>query len=369
LCADKYWIAAGALANACLFSIASPKFQFEWLITQPYAVSMTLALTGLLLIDLFGEKRAPTAIALLLMLVAHWVNLTVCVVLVPLIVARRRPRMRALSITAAGAAGGTLFKSLSPAPRTTMNIVPASEWPHAWLELVRTTLAGIVHPYALAALASLAVLAAIRLSRVEKRDESIRAVMIACAAACSYWLVIGTFEHVQLNDYFARYVFPSVLLLAVSTTLLTVTAIRRPTAAAAIACVAFVSAAMFSYGPPSLTSVRKDMDRTIGTLTPAIRAADATVVMGDYWTVWPAVFHANADLYERTGQVGIFGLTFRSEETDRLWLAGTKTTPVVLVAPRLDESLAPLIARVGVPVTFVADRGPLRVYRAGRPPE
>ncbi len=41
--ADRYWIAAGALANACLFLIAAPLVQFDWLIIQPYALSMSLA--------------------------------------------------------------------------------------------------------------------------------------------------------------------------------------------------------------------------------------------------------------------------------------------------------------------------------------
>ena len=367
--ADGYWIAAGALANACLFLIATPPFQFDWLVTQPYGVSMTLALAALLLVDHPESRRTPAAIALVLMLLAHWVNLTVCVVLVPLILARRRGAARPLSLTAAGVAGGALFKFLSTATRTTTNILPAADWPHGWLALLRTTSAGMAHPAGVIVIASLAVVAAFRLSRGTAADESIEAALAALAEACCYWFVIGTFQHVQLNDYFARYVFPSVLLIAVAATLLIATASGRPRLASAIACAAFVGAAIFADGVPSTRLLKKEMDRTIGVLTPAVLAADAKVVMGDYWTVWPAVLHANMALYERTGHAGIFGLAYRSDETDGEWVQRARVEPVVVVAPRFDDASGPLIDRIGIPLTFVEDRGPLRIYLAGAPRE
>jgi len=368
--ADRYWIAAGALANACLLTIASPLIQFDWMVTQPYAVSMTLAFAALLLTDRDDAGRAAAVAAAALVILAHWVNLTVCIVLVPLILARGGARARwQLSITAAGVAGGALFKLLSASSRTTTNIVPPGAWPHAWLQLLRMTWAGMSHPAGLIVLALIALIAAVLVSSDAGGRRSMRAAMTAGVGACAYWMVVGTFEHVQLNEYYARYIFPSLLLVAVATALLIAAASRRPRAAAVMACAALVGGAIFSDGVPSPRLVRKEMDRTIGVMTPAIEAAGATVVMGDYWTVWPAVFHANVARYERTGRADIFGLTYRSDETDREWISSARDHPVVIVAPRFDASLDPLIARIGVPVTFIAVNGPARVYIAGTRPE
>ncbi len=363
--ADRYWIAAGSLANACLLLVAAPLVQFDWLITQPYALSMSLAVAGLLLADRFGKSRTAAFVAPLLMLAAHWVNLAVCVMLVPLILARGRATLQQVSLTAAGVAGGTLIKRWSTAPETTTRILPVVEWPHGWVQLLRTTFASIAHPWGLVAFVSLALIGALVLSRRAPWDESIKGAVIAFASACSYWLVIGTFEHVQRNDYNARYVFPSVLLFAVGMALLVVAASCRPKVVAVIASLVFVVSAGVSYGAPSLKRLRKNMDRTIGVLTPDMMAADATVLAGDYWTVWPAVFHANMVLYERTGHVGVFGLTYRSNQTNEMWLKRMKTDPLVLVAPRSDASSAIWISRLGVPVTFVNDEGPLGVYLVG----
>jgi hypothetical protein len=363
---DRSWIAAGALTNACLLLITSDRFRFEWLITQPYAVSMTLALAALLIFD--RPSRARAAAASLLMLLAHWVNLTTCLVLVPLVVARRSGAMvRALMLTASGTVGGALFRSFSTAPRTTTNIVPAGDWPKAWLELLRTTWAGMSHPGALVALAILATIAGIRMSsRKEGARGSVDAPISAFFAALSYWAIVGTFEHVRLNEYYARYVFPSDLLLAVGAALLIVMPLwpnRR--VVPALACTVFAASVVFNYGVPSVRRVRTHMDRTIGLLTPTIEAAGATVVAGEYWNVWPAVFHANVERYERTGRAGIYGLTFRSDITDREWVRRATIDPVVIAALRFDGSVDPLMTRIGVPVTFVGDRGPLRIYVAG----
>ncbi len=322
-------------------------------------------MAGLLLADRFGKSRTAAFVAPVLMLAAHWVNLAVCVVLVPLILARGRATLQQVSLTAAGVAGGALLKYWSAAPETTTRILPAAEWPHGWAQLLRTTFAGIAHPSGLIIFVSLALIGAVVLSRRSPLDKSIKGAVMAFASACSYWLVIGTFEHVQLNDYYARYVFPSVLLFAVGMALLVVAAARRPRFVAAFACLVFVVGAVVADGVPSVKRLRENMDRTIGVLTPDIMAAEATVVAGDYWTVWPAVFHANMVLYERTGHVGVFGLTFRSEATDQAWLRRATDEPVVLVGSRFDTSAALVISRIGMPVTFVNDEGPLGVYMVG----
>jgi hypothetical protein len=60
--------------------------------------------------------------------------------------------------------------------------------------------------------------------------------------------------------------------------------------------------------------------RIVSHMTGEILATRAMVLAGDYWTVWPAVFHANLVLSERGEHEIIYGLTNRSFVTDPLWV-------------------------------------------------
>jgi hypothetical protein len=46
--AGPYWFATGALANAFFLLTFTDRLQFEWFVAQPYALSMSLAVAGLL---------------------------------------------------------------------------------------------------------------------------------------------------------------------------------------------------------------------------------------------------------------------------------------------------------------------------------
>lgn len=196
------------------------------------------------------------------------------------------------------------------------------------------------------------------------------------SAGLFYWMIVGTFRHVQLNDYFPRYVLPALLLFGVALAMLLVAPLsRHPKVAIGLSTVAFVAGTLVSDGTPSVRRVRSALDRKFGILTPHVITTGATVIAGDYWTVWPAVFHANMQLYERQRRTKVFGFTYRSNPTDPLWLDGCSTENVVLVAPRVDERANEMIATLDVPVTFAAFNGPLAVFivdtqgtRGHRPP-
>jgi hypothetical protein len=362
---DGPWVANGALADACLLFVVSAGLRFDWLITQPYAVSISLALGGLLLLERSRGHRGAIGLAVVLMLLAHWVNLTVSLVIVPLVVVRARSTLAHLSTVAVGAAGGALIKTLSAAPSTTTGILPIGEWPHGWLQLARTASADIAHPAVLAAIVALALFGAVSVAAWSRSDAALKVAAMALLAGLAYWLIVGTLEHVQRNDYYARYVLPSLLLFGVAATRLVIFSDRRARLTAFLASATLAGGAIGAYGAPSLHQVRKNMDRTIGVRTPAIVDLGATVVAGDYWTVWPAVFHANVVRYEKTGRSGIYGLTYRSDATNPLWMRRAETDPAVLVAPRFDKEAPGLIARAGLPITFTMNHGTLVVYRAG----
>jgi len=362
---DGPWVANGALADACLLLVVSTGLRFDWLITQPYAVSITLALASLLLIERSHGHRGVLGVALVLMLLAHWVNLGVCLAIVPLAVVRVRSMLAHVSMVAAGAAGGALIKALSEAPSTTTGILPIAEWPHGWLQLARTASMDIAHPAVLGAIAALALCGAVSAAMSARPAASLRVAAMALLAGVAYWLVVGALEHVQRNDYYPRYVLPSLLLFGVAATRLVIVSDRRSRLTAFLTSATLAAGAISAYGAPSLHQVRKNMDRTIGAMTPAIIDVGATVVTGDYWTVWPAVFHANVVRYEKTGRGGIYALTYRSDPTNPLWMRRADTDPVVLVAPRFDKEAPVYIDRAGVPITFRMNRGELLVYLAG----
>lgn len=93
----------------------------------------------------------------------------------------------------------------------------------------------------------------------------------------------------------------------------------RPAAAAAFLLVP--AAALAAYGPPSLSSVRADLDRVAGLHTSDVLAARCDLVAGAYWSVWPAVFDASLALRERGEERRVWGITHRSNPTVPQWNA------------------------------------------------
>ena len=46
-------------------------------------------------------------------------------------------------------------------------------------------------------------------------------------------------------------------------------------------------------GMPSLAGVRRIIDQRCGAMTAELIDARCTHLAGDYWSVWPAIFHVN----------------------------------------------------------------------------
>jgi hypothetical protein len=57
----------------------------------------------------------------------------------------------------------------------------------------------------------------------------------------------------------------------------------------------------------------------LGQYTPNIIQSGATHIVGDYWNVWTATFHANMALYEMGSDRRIWGVTVRSGPTEIFW--------------------------------------------------
>jgi hypothetical protein len=137
-------------------------------------------------------------------------------------------------------------------------------------------------------------------------------------------LFMGTRAWLKSNQYVPRYLLPSVILVQAALAMLIVVPLSRACDAGtrrllpASVALALLLGAAAAYGLPSPGRVRADLER-LGDLTPDVLAARCTHLAGDYWTVWPTIFHAHLVLNERGEQRPLWGVTFRAQPTSQLW--------------------------------------------------
>jgi hypothetical protein len=267
--------------------------------------------------------------------VAHWVNNSVALFLGPFVLLRRwrglwrAEAMRTLVLLAAGYVIGQALMGLADYHPTDLSALPASEWPRAWRELLRVSSRALGPPVwpvamALELVVGFAGLIGIGRGRIGRSGWSALALL---ATSTALWLLMGTRMWVKINDYEFRYLFPSILLVQTAASGLILAARDSPKAPrrrvdwrfAVGSTFVLVAASTWSYGLPSLAGVRRDVDRKCGALTEDILDSGSTCLAGDYWTVWPSVFHANLVLRERGDSRVIRGVTFRASPTFQLW--------------------------------------------------
>ncbi len=317
---------------------------------------MTLGYAALVALDTRAPGRVRVPLALLLSILAHWVYGAVALYLGSLVVFQvlfepglthrfrdalpqsrtspeigaairriaRSTRFQALFVLAIGFGMGFWLTDLSPHHQTAYDAIPRSKWPHAWYRLVETTveLLGPDHwPLFLAAAALLAV----SIDQAMERRRPWREATSLLAAALLVALFMGTRRWVEINLYDPRYFMPSVILIQGALSLLIVVPFaerlsldwrRRLTRLVAPALLILSVAQV--YGWPSVRGVRSDLDQ-FGAMTRDLIDADCDELAGDYWTVWPAVFHAELTRYEQHRNRRIYGATFRGQPASKYW--------------------------------------------------
>jgi hypothetical protein len=344
--AKRDWPLAGALAAAALLLFAPEAWRFEFLGDQPYGLSGALALAGLALAEPGpGGRRAPARLAAgaALVLLGHWVNAAVGLFLLPLALARAavdvregepwpevRDRLRVDGLLLAGgvALGQALvflWPLVSGQPlRLALGFLPAAEWPAAWAAFLGGAW-GASGPWPLAlAVAAAAGVALLALPpfRAALWPEIERAAIL-CVAALAYALFAGSLRWVADNSFHWRYLAPSAVLVHVAAVALLAEPLARASRAARpafLAALALVpAAALVVSGPPSTTVVRQDLDWKLGRHGDAVLEAGCNLVAGDYWKVWPAVWHATLLARERGLDRRVWGVTHRANPTVEQW--------------------------------------------------
>ena len=311
------WMTAGVLANLLLLLTASRELRFDWFVTQPYGLAIALGCAGLLVLDSSGIR--PWLLGLALLTLASWIHVGMVALLAPLIVVRRRRVAAALGAAVAAAVVGMLLQRLAD-HHITMTLASLASCPHAWWQLGVNAVANVAHPMAaLIACGALVVTLAVFPQR-----SALAAAGSSVAVAAVYWAAIGASEWARLNAYYPRYVYPSLLLLGVAAAIvLTTPLIGHARRSTAVALSGLIIVAAVSYGPPSIQRVRASLDARFGRMTSDVLASNATVVAGDYWTVWPAVFHANIARYRTAGRVDVYGLRIGRKRPIPLWNGGS----------------------------------------------
>jgi hypothetical protein len=344
--AGRDWPLAGALSAAALVAAAPAAWLFEYLGDQPYGLSLLLALAGLAVAEPgAGRRRGWPRLALGLALVAgaHWVNAATGLLLLALAAARAaadrlegeaagavRARLAVDgALLLAGLAAGQVFLRLWPWAtgfplRLDVAPLPLAELPRAWLVLLANAWRESGRWPAVLAAAAAAGLALLSLPPLRPRLPAalLRAGALA-AAALAYALFVGSLGWVRENAFHWRYVAPSAVLVHLAALsllaepLARLPRLARPSAIAALALVP--AAALGAYGPPSLSSVRADLDRVAGRHTADVLGAGCALVAGDYWSVWPAVWHAALVSRERGEPQPVWGVSHRTNATVMQW--------------------------------------------------
>jgi hypothetical protein len=291
----------------------------------------------------------------------------VIVVALPLAVLRRHRVLRTLAVTTCGFAAGVAFSRLSPY-RTPDDVLAPDEWPRAWAQLATNGMTIFAHPAVPAAIAAAAAMAAaviwMRARASARERRHLAAAAIALLVAVIYWLAAGASRWVQLNLYFPRYIYPSLLMCGVAAGLVAA-ALRRdlPRRSTLAAALALSVLTVFRYGVPSPARLRATIDHRYGRLTADAIASGVTVIGGSYWVVWPAVFHANLTSY-RLGGRPVYGLTYRSLATDGLWK--NNSSVIVLAAAAGDRTIGGWASRIGLTITWLERRGAIDIFVAQR---
>jgi hypothetical protein len=362
------WRAVGALAVGTFLACAKPYYQFHVVSGyQPYLPSLALGLGGLILLEhppAGGLSWRRLGAAIVLFLLGQWVNPALSLVLGPVVVfrwlccretvptvagsgtdatadfkpatlpARARHALRSeivmsLGLLAVGTAFARLHMKLSHYPGTETGLVPVRLWPQGLVRLAedvwRAALADQPWPWVLALATGLGVLALLAPGVRRQAGPAYRAAIVLAASAVTYGLILAGFRYVVYGGNTERFAIPSLFL--IESALLAVAAgplvasFKTRSRQWLAWCVgpSVLLAAVYSYGLPSLNTVRADLDANAGKYTQDILDSGATHIAGNYWKVWPAVFHANLVLHERGEGPRVWGLTIRSGPTQKYW--------------------------------------------------
>jgi hypothetical protein len=346
---DDSWYAVGLLSAISLLVLTSSVYRFSSLSSvQPYSVSLFLGVSSCLIWTAGAgraSKRVARALAVGASLCAAWVSAVAPLFVLLLLLGRFYLSPRRFSswriairdadvqcgvMTGVAFLVGDLLMQLPSYRPTKAAAVRISNWAGGFAQLwanswsVMAPPQGVILPAAVIVSASALVL---WLRRTATNRVYTRAVPALLGAGFIYVGVVGSLKWTAANQYAFRYAIPGVVLV-ISAACLNVIAVgtarlgERPKVVfSAVLTGAVVLASVTVYGWPSFANARRAVDGSLGRLSHDLIAARCTHVVGDYWAVWPRVYHANLVHHELQDGQRTWGITFRSSSTQSVWRA------------------------------------------------
>jgi hypothetical protein len=359
------WPLAGSLASGMFIVMSRPSCCFVATFGQPhYCVALALAAGAVLLTEPYHDGRqgwGRLPVALILVLLAVWVNSATPVILAPLVVLRSALRGRepaqegssrwrrvgawlwglldreatlSLGLLGASVVGAHYFHSLVAAcddPLTKGNL-EVRQWPQAWGALAANTWNAAVQPGAWGFIAVAAAGVIVLLTAVVhgKARGPLRAAFVLVAGSLSYGLAIGTVRWVAANAFCFKYWIPVIFCCETALAIIALAPLgallqpRRVKVLCALCFPALLLAVGVVNGKPSRARVRANLDRMPHCVPLLRRNADilasrATHVVGAYGEVWVSVFLVNLNLYERREDRVVWGVCGRGNATWEHW--------------------------------------------------
>ncbi len=353
----KISIMAGLASVFILVALFPVETLCVFIAQSQYSVALLLGLAGIHALLHRNQAKGPlqrsasAAICITCFTLSLWVNITMVIVILPLILATgiwmlffRYPQQErqdlkpchmavcALGKAALGAAllvAAFLMNRVLVAacnlPATPTDILPPSMWPTAW-RAAATLLwqqQGLVYTAIL--LTVLIVASTIHCACQQRLAvKTILPAMLILLTAAGYFLVVALSIHVFYSSHF-RYFIPAVLLVVAGGVtgagiMLKDHRRNQPLISLSLALAGSTMAALlFRYGIPSIRDSESRLDERWGKPARAIIRNDATHVMGDYWRVWPYVFWSNHLHHKENTADQVYGITYRCGPAAKAW--------------------------------------------------
>ncbi len=349
---------AATLANATMLAFAPEGIRDNLLYGCCYPQAIALGCAGLIALCRGGDRPRwwRYLIAAVLFVLANWVYVGVSIWLMPLALwnavirpgvpptgyrdaifrlVRYFPGWISLVLLGGAFRVGLWFMQLvhqtnpefiKPTPQESL---PRDEWYASWWGFfesldryseTRTWLAAV------GGLAAAGLLTSVVVAVILRRRPAYPLVAAAAVlelTGLTEFLFIGTRDWPAQNEHNPRYIIgflqcaQIIFAMAAVSPLANWSAGRGRWVVFGAAAAILLVGATVRYGFPAPGRPRADLDAKFGELTPDILASDLDAVGGDYWTVWPAVFHANMASPPRARP--LIGITQRSGVFQRQW--------------------------------------------------
>jgi hypothetical protein len=263
------WIAIGACTNVLFLLITPPAVQFDWLVAQPYGLSIGLGFAALVVAG-ESDRARDSAAALFLLGLACWINIGIVIMLAIGAIVRGSRPARLLTLEAGGAAFALLLARYFASVHTVAAILPPRQWVNGWARLLQNS-SGVIASPMLAAVVAVGTTAAAGWLWNTGGALPWRRTAVPLAIGLGTWLVSGTSLWIGMNSYVFRYMYPTLMAVGVGVSIvLTAPFAQRARALSMGAMIGLAGVAIVRYGTP--------LGRVAGGIDASLRWSGTAVV-------------------------------------------------------------------------------------------